>query len=194
MSGLAAQYLAPGADHEHLQITTLVRLIHQGQQIKQVVHFKSHTTVRWATVWPAHMNKDCTATPAHRRIVIVADNQHKVVHMVFPPQPFVAVATGQADRSVVTARGRVITPAIIRRDDLNGQSGFRASNPVGTIQDIAGRPDSGRRRPVAFPLHLPDAGGADTATEEQVASLCHRLVAVVRHMTYNHFMKIFVFS
>jgi hypothetical protein len=186
-SGQEAEFGPPGSDQDRGM------LIHQAQQVKQIAFCERDAALGGAAISGTQMNEDGTTAPAHRRIIVMAHDQQQVVQVVIPPEPFMAEPARQLTGLLYCAESGSSHQPSSGEMAWTGSAVSAAEQPVGTIQNMAQWPDTGRRCAIAFALQCAYAGGSDAAVERQVAHLRHSPVGVERRVTYHHLMKICVF-
>ena len=120
------------------------------------------------------VQEDGAAQPRHRRGVVVAEDDDRVVEPVMAAQGLGAGggragAGGQAHRPVIGRIAGRIAPAVAQADGARGQGGCRARAAVGAVEDAAQRPGAGGRRAVALALVVHDAASPQRAGAHRIA-------------------------
>jgi hypothetical protein len=117
------------------------------------------------------VQEDGGAVVALHRVVVPAEYADDVVQAVIAPQLLVPRRMGQPNGAVIGAVGRIVAPAIVAADRLDGGSGFGRWATIGPVEHPSQRQQAdragaiallfvqahARRTQAAAPLLRPDA-------------------------------------
>src|SRR5487761_2133055 len=117
------------------------------------------------------MEKNGAAAVLTARALVVNQNEHDIIHRIFPPQAFVAGGKGQLHRAVVAAMARPVAPAKARRDWARWEAGARARQSIRPPKRRGDFERAARGYAIAFAFYGADSAGAERAGQGQAANL-----------------------